>query len=65
MYININQILESQNKTPYWLANEIGCDYHSLLKLCNGQTTGISFKILQQLCLTLKCSPNDILKVNE
>jgi putative transcriptional regulator len=60
MQININSILASQNKTVFYLSKEIDCDYHSLLKLCNGETSSVSFNILEKLCLSLDCFPNDL-----
>lgn len=65
MYININNILESQNRTIYWLSKEIGCDYHSLINLCNNKTSSISFSMLERICLTLNCTPSDILKIED
>jgi putative transcriptional regulator len=61
MYINISNILESQNKTAYWLSKEIGCDYHNLLDMCNGKTMSIKFSMLEKICDALDCTPNDLL----
>lgn len=61
MIILIDDILEQQNKTRYWLSKAIGYSYPSLMKLCNNETDSIRFDILEKLCDTLGCTPNDIL----
>lgn len=65
MRINIDNMLNSRNKTRYWLAKEIGFSYQSLMKLCNGQMISIKFEVLEEICKLLDCTPNDILILEE
>lgn len=62
MRIVIDEILEKQNKSRYWLSKEIGYTYPSLMKLCNNETDSIKFDVLEKICIALGCTPNDILK---
>ena len=62
MFINIDNILQSKNKTRYWLSNQTGITYHAIKKLCDNNTRSIQFDMLERLCETLECEPGDILK---
>lgn len=65
MYVNINNILEIQNRTKYWLAKEIGCNYQSLVKLCNNETNSVSFALLEDICTCLNCELSDVLIIED
>lgn len=65
MYVNINGLLEEKGKTKYWLANEIGYEYASLLKLSQNSTRSIQFEILEKLCKALDCKVGDILIIED
>ncbi|WP_272948745.1 hypothetical protein [Clostridioides difficile] len=39
--IQINKLLENQNKTRYWLAKQIGMTHQNLTKLANNNTNSI------------------------
>jgi putative transcriptional regulator len=59
----IDQILKRKGKTRYWLAHTADLDYISLIKLCNGETSKISFDYIERICTTLECTPNDIFRI--
>lgn len=61
MYVDISSVLQSRNRTRYWLAKEIDCSYQSLLKLCQNETTSVSFDLLEKICIALDCTPSEIL----
>lgn len=63
--IKINELLESKQKTRYWLAKEIGMTHQNLTKLANNQTESIKFDYLEKICDVLECSPNDILSIEK
>ena len=63
LYLQIDELLRQNNKTRYWLANEINMGYPNLMKLCNNETDSIHFDILENICKALNCTPNDILKI--
>ncbi|NFV19175.1 helix-turn-helix transcriptional regulator [Clostridium botulinum] len=64
MKITIDTVLEKQSKTRYWLAQQTGITYPSIMKFANNKSTSITFDNLQKICLALKCTPNDILKID-
>lgn len=62
--LKVKKILEQQNKTPYWLAKQIGMSQNNMLNICNG-TTSIRFDTLEKLCKALECTPNDIFATDD
>jgi putative transcriptional regulator len=62
MYVAIDDRLKELDKTRYWLAKTIKCNYQSMAKLCNNETNGITFDLLERLLYALDCTPNDIFK---
>lgn len=60
MKIIIDELLKQQNKTRYWLTKEVGVTYPNIMKLCNNETESIKFDILENICIALNCTPNDI-----
>lgn len=60
MKINIDEILNHQNRSRYWLAKETGITYPNITNLCNGKTSSIKFEMIEKICHVLQCTPNDI-----
>lgn len=58
--LKINEILEQQGKTSYWLAKQTGISQNNMLNICNG-TKSIRFDTLEKICKVLECTPNDII----
>lgn len=65
MKILIDEVLNNQKKTRYWLASKTGITYLNISNLCSGKTNSIKFSILESICNALKCSPGDILKLED
>ena len=63
--LRINQILEEQGKTPYWLGKQTGISQNNILKICNGETSTMRFNTLEKICKALNCTPNDILEFDD
>ena len=61
MKINIKQKLEEKGISRYELAQRIGVTYPTITNLYNGQGTSIKLDILENLCIELECTPNDII----
>lgn len=61
MKISIQSQLKSKNMTRYELARTIGVTYPTIDKIYKGDSTSIKLEILESLCKTLDCTPNDIL----
>lgn len=62
MKVKINQLLESQGKTRYWLSVKTGITYANITNLCEGKTTRINFEAIDKICFALNCTPSDILE---
>ena len=60
--IKLNEILERENKTLYWLSANSGVSYVSLWKLSKKQTQkSINLDVLSKVCSALNCAIQDIL----
>lgn len=58
--LRVKEILEQQNKTPYWLGKQTGISPNNIGKICNGETSTIRFDTLEKICIVLNCSINDL-----
>ena len=63
MIIMLNELLAQQNKSVYWLATTISCDYQSLRRFSNGETTKVSLYLIENICKAINCEPNDLFKI--
>ena len=63
--IKLNSLLKAQGKTLYSLAKETGISYNALWKISNGKVQGITFDVLERLCLNLNCTAGDLLEVKK
>ena len=61
--IRVDQLLEEQGRTFYWLAKETGISHSTLWRLKTGRAVGINFPTLEQICRVLSCQPGDVLKL--
>ena len=60
---NILKILQDQNKTMYWLAQETKMKYQSIHNLANNKTESIKFENMANICKALNCTPNDLFNI--
>jgi putative transcriptional regulator len=64
--IRVDQLLEAQGRTFYWLAKETGISHTTLWRFKKGKALGINFETLEKMCRVLRCQPGDLLtSVNE
>lgn len=61
MQINIKEQMDKKGITRYELAKRIGVTYPTITSLYNGTGTSIKLDILENLCIELECTPNDII----
>ena len=59
--IRIAEMLESRERTFYWLAKETGISHTTLWRLKKGKALGINFETLEKICWALACQPGDVL----
>lgn len=65
LILRINEILEEQGRTAYWLGKQTGISPNNIGKICNGETSAIRFDTIEKICKTLNCSINDIFYTND
>lgn len=61
MQINIKDQMDKKGITRYELAKRVGVTYPTITNLYNGTGTSIKLDILENLCIELECTPNDII----
>ena len=59
--IRVDQLLQAQERTFYWLAKETGISHTTLWRLKKGKALGINFETLEKMCQALSCQPGDVL----
>lgn len=64
--LNVLNVLKQQNKSKYWLYNQINnvkpISYTNFNNLVTNKTQSIKYSTLEILCNILQCTPNDLLK---
>lgn len=61
MKVIIKDQLDKIGISRYELAKRIGVTYPTITNLYNGASTSVKMEILENLCIELKCTPNDII----
>ena len=61
--INIEELLKKNNKSKYWLRQEMNLTPRNLNRLIRGETTAISFKYIEKFCNLLNCTPGDLISI--
>ena len=61
--IRVDELLEAQGRSFYWLAKETGISHTTLWRLKKGRAQGISFATLERICWALKCQPGEVLRL--
>lgn len=63
--LRVNEILQKQGKTPYWLGKQTGISQNNIGKICNGETSTIRFDTIEKICKALDVSINDIFTTDD
>lgn len=61
----IETILNSKEKSVYWLSKQTNITQNNLANLINGKTTAIKFDNLEKICDALECDISDVLKMEK
>lgn len=61
--MNVQEILNEQNKTRYWLVKQMQTTYKTVNKICDNTLTGLQLETIEKLCTILNCSPNDLFTI--
>jgi putative transcriptional regulator len=62
--IRVDELLEDQERSFYWLAKETGISHTTLWRLKKGKALGINFNTLESICRALNCQPGDVIKLS-
>ena len=61
--MKVKELLKERGHTKYWLFKRMGLSYQNISKIMDGETEGIRFKNLENLCKLLECTPNDLFEI--
>lgn len=62
---NIERLLKKQNKSKYWLCQQMNITTRNLNRVIKGETNSISFKYLEDFCKYLNCSVSDLIDIKK
>jgi DNA-binding Xre family transcriptional regulator len=65
VHLRIDELLESRGRTAYWLAIEGGITHSTVYKLRHGKMKTLSLELIESLCRTLACTPNDLIEISD
>jgi putative transcriptional regulator len=63
--IRLKELLEEKGKTLYRLEKETGITFPTLSKLNKGEGQGITFEVLEKICINLDCTASDLLAIEK
>ena len=63
MKIKLKKILNDRKISPYRIGTDINVAPNNIAKIIRGETTSISFDILEKICQYLNITPNDIFEI--
>jgi len=65
--VKLNDLLKTQDDGSGWslyrLQKETGISYNNLHRIASGKAKVMSFDVLEKLCDSLGCTPNDLLSI--
>lgn len=61
---NIEELLEKNGQTKYWLRQKMDITSRNLNRIINGDTHSISFKYIEEFCKYLNCTPGELIEIN-
>ena len=61
--ILLDDLLQKQKRTFYWLAKETGISHTTLWRLKKGKALGINFETLEKICGALNCQPGSVIRL--
>jgi len=63
VHLRIDELLAARGRTAYWLAVEAGITHSTVYKLRHGKMKTLRLDLIESLCRTLECSPNDLIEI--
>ena len=65
VHLRIDELLASRGRTAYWLAVDAGITHSTVYKLRHGKMKTLSLELIESLCRTLECTPNDLIEIGD
>ena len=62
--VNIEQLLQKNKRSKYWLCNQMNITSHNLNQIILGLTKSISFRYVEDFCKYLNCTPGELFTVD-
>lgn len=59
--LNIEELLKKNNRTKYWLCQQMNMTSRNLNRIIRGETSSISFKYIEEFCKYLNCTPGELI----
>jgi len=61
--VKLKQLLKDKDKSLLALSNETGISYNTLHRIKENTAQGITYEVLEKICINLDCTPNDLLEI--
>lgn len=61
--VNLENLLKQNNRSKYWLCNQMNITMRNLNRIILGETTSISFRYIEEFCKYLNCTPQDLFTI--
>lgn len=61
--VNIEKLLKKNNRSKYWICNQMNITMHNLNRVIYGETKSISFRYIEDFCKYLNCTPKELFTV--
>ncbi len=61
--VKLSELLKKRGKSLYSLAKDSDITYAALLRINKNKVSSMSFDVLEKLCNTLNCTPNDLFDI--
>ena len=58
--LNIQNLLNQQNKTRYWLVKHMESNYETVNRICDNRAVALQLETIEKLCVLLECTPSDL-----
>ena len=59
----IEPLLKKNNRSKYWLCQQMNMTSRNLNRIIRGETTSISFKYIEEFCKYLNCQPGELIEI--
>lgn len=61
--LNVQKLLDKQNKTRYWLVQSMESNYETINRICDNNAVALHLETIEKLCKIFECTPNDLFEI--